>query len=352
MLAVYIPYTDSSGEKYLTGAEIEQIIDQRLNSKRLPGNARKRVGDLGLTVSFSWCREIAVDVLARFTKVLPPGSLDIHGIRKHGECWSNQPTRVIGNVTRPNQMVDGLFTTFFQMMVEMLSYILDTDTSPLSPRRLRQWLSMWNYAAPSTPVGAPIQVTCTLNAGELDESSVDPGQRTVGMLGTITGIPIHWAKSSAVMSYLLLLPRLWSLFYGTPRILGRLTTLSRRRYTSPLLKLLDTTGNSQAVLLWSLVAKRLMLPFWLSTFGKGEFWHFTYLLMYDAMSRRGGGDGIPNFANHLYKERAIDGFVSWCSWFNRSVAQENLPWAPKLLKYLREDGVMSVVTLGSLCKYI
>lgn len=353
MLSIYTPNDQT--------ANIEEAMAHAVNYCRHGNLPEVCETDLGFAVKTSWCREMAVENLREIMALTPPGTVNIYGIRKHGAALRYQPARAPGAIHRSSVYVDTLFTCFFQTMVELLSYILDNNT--MSEERVREIVTRWTSRGLETNSGVlsdsinPLP-KCLLNYDEEDIPDLVDDDFWVDdkMFGTITGIPSHWLNSIPVMSYLLYLPRLWGVFYHSPRILPTLSKLSRRKAHSPVMHSIMGKPNQRGpqaypTWLWSIMARKMMFPSWLTPCGRECFWTFTYLIIRAVFGKTFSCiDGIPNLASALTYEENRSGFVSWCSSYKSR--NETPGWVNSLITELSLNGPSSVVRFGNIASYI
>lgn len=315
----------------------------------------------GFALKVSWCREMATGNFKDMFSDLPPGTINIYGIRKHGTGIPYQP-RCPGKIKRTTTYTNNLHTNFFQMMVEMISCVL--DGSVMSPNRVAGWLKRWgsiSFEHSSSVHGEPIgpAIKCFLNSDPDDIPELDPSNPNRfwargNMHGTIAGIPSHWAKSIPIMSYLLYLPRVWGIFYSTPRALPKLSQISRRKMVvSPVLRSIIGDARSHSSVgyhtqLWSLAAYKMILPLWCTPYGKEYFWTFTYLLIKAAL-----GNSLRDkdkLASDLCSTARNGGFRDWLRWYK---TKEDAPkWVRGMLNELSISGPSSLVHFDSFTAYI
>jgi len=329
----------------------------RLNGLGIPRNLYRT--DNGLALNTGWCRECVIGTMADVFQNAPPGKINIYGIRKHGTSATYQPSSCPGKIRANSSYTNNLFTSFFTMMVELLACVLNDKR--MSDRRVQQWYDRFNHGSFDTSYRLlgeqPISgVDCILNVDEEDIPDLgDSGFWANGnTFGTITNIPAHWAECIPVMSYLLYIPRLWGAFYSTPRALPKLSQISRYRY--PLSKTLNTLLGStrpypKYAQLWLGAVKNMMLPLWLTSCGKENFWTFTYLLMVCALAKEHHPITIPpNIKEQLATTNIGGGFKSWGRWYSM---QEGTPdWLQTMRKELHTNGPFSLLYTNNITQYI
>ena len=133
MLTVYIPEetSDAAEECYLKAVRICRSDSTLIVC---------RVGS-GFAVKTAWCREVVVGTLKDIFTEAPPGVVNIYGIRKHGSYVQHQPPHCPGKLSQTSLGIDNLFTNLFQLVVELVSGVLDDES--MSPERLRSWIYRW-----------------------------------------------------------------------------------------------------------------------------------------------------------------------------------------------------------------
>jgi len=306
----------------------------------------------GVQLSFtaSWCRELATNRIHRLVSGLPPGKLDIYGIRKHGGEWHSQPPDTTGKVSLRDRRLNGIFTNLFYLATDMVSHIFETDTTEAHYTKF--WLSRLSLSHPVL-TNPPPSFRCLLN--KPDDIPKTPLLETDCMYGTLLGIPSEWAQSRAVMSYLLYIPRIWAAFYGD-LILKELSSAGRLRHTpntlTDILECYQSVEDQDTpfidVSILRFLARKLMIPLWFTQFGKEQFWVFTYILIREGIKAELGVEKDADLRTALNSDRS--GFMSWVRWYaGNSKAPK---WVAKLLVLLRASGPSAVVQYRSIAKNV
>jgi len=314
----------------------------------------------GVAAKTAWCREIEIGNCYEYFKDVPKGTLDIYGIRKHGTRTIYQPSGCPGALNKRSEYIDNLFSSLFQLAVDLISSTIGGRTIP--ENRVQSWLYRWgavNFKHPHSIIGESLVPTikCNLNVGDkIPELDIPALWDDNDMFGTITGIPIHWAQSTAIMSYLMYIPRLWGVFYSSPRVLPKLSQIGRFQTQSPLLtnmahEVARYTAPSYTNHLWRCMAKSLMLPLWLTPCGKENFWAFTYLLIRNAIYKTyNWEDNLPDLNVQLRDAKHISGFRSWCGQYEKHI---DAPiWFKSMKEMLKNSGPTAAVAYGKIVNYI
>lgn len=349
MLVIYTP-TDQTRDTI--DLIIKTVGNKRWNSKNCALLFQK---DTDFSVSFtaSWCRELTLGILLNWLANVPPGKLDIYGIRKHGRHCSNQPRGITGCIEKRDTLIDALFINVFQFMVGMLDQIFETNV--MSQHTLGFWADRAVSRYTEWTKGDQL-IKCLLNLGTgmIPDTPLWKDE----MYGTITGIPSEWALRPAVMSYLFYIVRLWGAFYENGKTLKGMTKLTRLKYNDEfLLRLVGATTTQPRARakvvglgIWRSLASKLMLPLWFTESGKTGFWVFTYLLIQEGLAVNGGAKRIPGFKDALAYTNC-SGFRSWLRYY---ISVRDL--APRFVfdlnKYLEEHGPFGLLHTRTAVPYV
>lgn len=341
-------YTPNDQTKEIT-AQVKCLVSSFVNQTDDPIVWSKHTdNDFLFSFTSSWCRELTVHTLLGLIGPLPPGKLNIYGIRKHSDCWSNQPRDTVGEIDKPNNLVNIYFNNLFRFMIEMFGYVIEVE-QPLSSHTSSYWASRLSSSLKVT--GLKQQPRCLLN---LDEESIPNTTlwKTDNMYGTMYNIPSEWSKSQAIMSYLLYLPRVWGAFYEPTQVLSTLMRSSGLRYDSrTMVRLCGVEEADVSLGLWKYIARRLMLPMWFTSFGRVEFWLFTYMVIREGIAVKKGLSRIPGFQEALTSIKC-SGFFSWIRKYKCEPKYNAPDWVNGLYGMLAKRGPHIILSMKPLTSNI
>lgn len=344
MLFTYTPNEQTE----VNALAVKKVFELHQAQSRSTINLYQKCNITELSFTTSWCREVATSNLSHLVGQLPPGKLNIYGIRKHGEACPSQPREVSGKIRQRETKVNVLFHNLFQFITEMLCHIFKTDTEEL--HSTKHWL--YNLASSAPAKVNPLHsMDCLLNY-DPELIPTTPLWTTDDMYGTMFNIPSEWAKSTAAMSYLLYLPRVWGAFYETDGLLPKMLRLSKlRSNTRAITFLCGVQELEDSMCLWRYIARRLMLPLWFTNYGREGFWMFTYLLIKEGIAAKEGLPRVPGLLKAL-TEINRSGFISWLRTYKIKDGTKAPDWVRKLYNVLGSEGPFSLLNLRSIVGYV
>lgn len=254
----------------------------------------------------SSCREEASYILYN----LPTDQMqefDIHGIgiivsnSATGERYT-QPT---GNINGIDSRMNILSQVMFHAIASVLGWESD-GTFSMNDDTMACMLGKYSTGSDFRIINKPAMIKRQEEIKTRCGVYVDNSKSPPDLIGSITNIPGHWARSIAVMSYLMYLPRVWRSLYR-PDINGLCNWGYKVEHRIPSLVTRHKTNT-----IWEIQMCNLMIPMWFTSFGKAAFWTFTYMLM-DHMVKRHSSTSVygeGTIYDSIYDNR-IDGFISW-----------------------------------------